>query len=76
LPGSFHDSKASLYVNIYKYLEVIPEPYCLVSDGASRTGEKLKGKKFKEDVEIKEGKSKDYIPFAHFRQWSSWGTQV
>jgi len=77
MPGSFHDSKASLDANIYKHIKDLPEPYCIVCDSAFQTGGKLEGKILKTDVENgQEGKSERDMALTHLRQCSEWSNQV
>ena len=51
MPGSFHDSKATLYANLYSHIADFPEPFCIICDSAFQTGGKLGGKIFKTKLE-------------------------
>ena len=41
VPGSFHDSKATHYANLYSHIADLPEPFCIMCDSAFQTGGKL-----------------------------------
>lgn len=57
LPGNFHDSKSSMYANLYNHIESLPDPYVIVADSAFQTVGKLEDK-IKKLHENKFGKKK------------------
>ena len=79
LPGNFHDSKSTLWCNIYDHIMALPDGYVVVCDSAFNTGGRLKGKLVKlaerkaDDNSEKSGYEKS---LTHLRQCSEWGNQV
>ena len=79
LPGNFHDSKSTLWCNIYDHIESLPEGFVVVCDSAFNTGGKLKDKLVKlADAQFDESKEKSEYEKAltHLRQCSEWGNNI
>lgn len=76
-PGNFHDSKSSMYGNLYSHIKKLPDPYKIVCDSAFYTQGKMKGKlvKTKEYVEDEVPSDRD-ATLTHLRQCSEWGNNV
>jgi hypothetical protein len=79
LPGNFHDSKSTLWCNIYDHIIGLPEGYVVVCDSAFNTGGLLKTKlvKLKEEKHDENRTKTEYEKsLTHLRQCSEWGNNV
>jgi hypothetical protein len=79
LPGNFHDSKSTLWCNIYDHIESLPEGFVVVCDSAFNTGGKLKDKLVKlADAQFDETKEKSEYEKAltHLRKCSEWRNNI
>jgi len=76
-PGSFHDSKSTLWGNIYDHIVAMPAGFIVVCDSAFETRGALKGKlvKLKGDNEGFAETSYEKS-LTHLRQASEWGNGV
>ena len=76
-PGNFHDSKSTLWRNMYEHISALPDGFIVVCDSAFETKGELAGKlvKLKSDTggfaETSHDKS-----LTHLRQSSEWGNGV
>lgn len=77
-PGSFHDSKITLWCRIYDHIKALPSPYHICCDNALYTRGNLHNKIVKCKEEYKEGKERDEYDksLTHLRQCSKWGSNV
>ena len=77
LPGNFHDSKGSMYANLYWHIESLKDPFVIVADSAFQATGELDGKIKKLD-ENKYGKPKTDQEHAltHLRQSAEWGNNT
>ena len=76
-PGNFHDSKSTLWGNIYDHIVALPEGFIVVCDSAFETRGSLDGKliKLKSDNRGFAETSHDQS-LTHLRQSSEWGNGV
>ena len=71
-PGNFHDSRSTLWCDIYKHVRKLPDGFKIVCDSAFATGGNLEGKilKLKEDSLCCDEKSDHEKQLTHLRQCS------
>ena len=77
-PGNFHDSKSSLWCDIYQHIKKLPDGFKIVCDSDFATKGDLEGKivKLKDDATCYEDKTEHERQLTHLRQCSEWGNQV
>ena len=77
-PGNFHDSRSTLWCDIYKHVRKLPDGFKIVCDSAFATGGNLEGKilKLKEDSLCCDEKSDHEKQLTHLCQCSECGNQV
>ena len=76
-PGNFHDSKSTLWGNMYDHIIAMPEGYIVVCDSAFETRGELKGKLLKLKGDNEGFAETPYeMALTHLRQSSEWGNGV
>jgi hypothetical protein len=77
LPGNFHDSKGSMYANLYWHIESLKDPFVIVADSAFQATGELDGKIKKLDENMY-GKPKTDQEHAltHLHQSAEWGNNT
>lgn len=80
LPSNFHDSKSTLWCNIYNHIAKLPEGYVVVCDSAFTITSELIGKLLKlkevDDSDERITKTEFEKSLIHLQQCSEWGNNV